>query len=146
MTHGYSTKITFGGGAFEYDLTGGLRSITRTINRDVMTYGIDGEENMLNRTPFGNSDIVRIDITLANGNQGDNSTQPCLPYINYISIANRLKEETVANITNSITFGEPEVTLYGLWKNMTLTQRMGEGDMWDMSLTFEVGTVVEPSS
>ena len=141
MTHGYSTKITFGGGAFEYDVTNGVRSITRAINRGTNSDGIDGLDNRIWRVAFGHSDIVRIEITLSNGNQGDNTTQPCLPYANYVSMANRLKEETVDNVGNSITFGDPEVTLTGLWKSMTITQRMGEGDMWDMSLTFEVGTV-----
>ena len=143
MTHGYSTKITFGGGAFEYDVTNGVRSITRTINRGNMSWEVDGDDNTLARTPYGNSDIIRIDLTVSNGNQGDNTTKACLPYINYVSMANRLKEEGVENIGNSITFGDPEVTLSGLWKSMTITQRMGEGDMWDLSLTFEVGSVAE---
>ena len=118
-------------------------SVTETYNKDVSDVG--GGAAALNNlwvTDVSNSHIIRIDATMHSilddvASDGITHAPVCEP--------TRVIEDYGYN-----TINRSEHTLYwrgysytGLVKSITITQRSGEGNLYDLSITFQVGSAYQ---
>jgi len=125
-------------GSTEYTLSPGC-TITRSVNKEIMVYPIEeGKAADLATLGRNESDTIRIDAVCSTENTSSDTTQP--PYVDKFSIVNRLKEIKNTDQPDYVAWGS--TTIYGRVKNITITQRPGEGNKYDLAITFEVGTCI----
>lgn len=114
-------------------------SVTETMNMGVNTGGRDyGEENNIYILPTDFSHIIRIDATIFTYSDEDSNGLTNYAFFDpYMFVSYMMN--TGDQVSHTLYW--KGYTYSGLVKSVTVTQRPGEGNMVDVSVTFEVGLV-----
>lgn len=123
-------------------------TVTRTVTRDIGSEPVPGEKNKLINYGWTTSDVVRIDGTVAVPDFVESSDgYSNISHFDIDLFPNMLKA-SYGGASNPdkhyLTWGDPAVVdvLEGLVRSLTITQRAGQGELFDFSVTFEVGEVI----
>jgi hypothetical protein len=115
-------------------------SVTETMNLGLLESGrMAGQENYLTIMPTDFSHVIRIDATILTYSDEESNGTTTYPFFDPYAFHMYVMLNTTDK--NKHTLYWRGYTFGGLVKSVTFTQRPGEGNLVDMSLTFAVGKI-----
>ena len=127
-------KVGVTGGWLEYTLSPGC-TVSRTLTKDFRVIQIPGEQAKICNLGRVDSDIIRVDGKASYNNC---ATETGIPAVSVFTIAANVIQSSVNTYSDYFVWGSIEHE--GRIKNISFTQRPGEGDLIDYSITFQIGT------
>jgi len=129
-------QIASKGTNYIYTLSPGC-TITRSSSKNVSIYPIEGGKPVkLMAMGKMESDTIRIDAKCSSQDTGGDPTQP--PYVPFHTLFDQLQQQDMGDISDVVVWGDH--LIYGRIKSIVVTQRPGEGNLYDLSITFLIGT------
>lgn len=129
--------LTSAGTTYSYTLSPGC-TITRSTNKDISAVAGYSEAKTLICTGLVESDTIRIDAKCILNDPGELSGLP--PYVPIHTIISQLIAQLPEDCADQVNWGT--TTIFGRIKSIVVTESPGQGDMYDLAVTFIVGTPV----
>lgn len=141
-------QIESNGTSHIYTLNPGC-TITRSISKEVFTYPVElGGKIKLATLGRLEADTIRIDAKCIVNDPGAHdpplSYTEFPPYVPLHDMCTWLTEQVSTDNLDVIVWGDENI--YGRVKSIVVTQRPGEGDLYDFAVTFLVGDYIMPTS
>lgn len=140
MVKTITLKLAVVGGWLNYVLSPGC-TITRSLTKDIMVEPVEGGLPAKLMTYGRNqTDTIRIDTKVSVVYTNSDTTQPS--YVDIFTLATNFKLSDNGFPPDHLLWGD-DIDLEGRIKNITITQRPGEGDLADLAVIFEVGECID---
>lgn len=139
-------QIASNGTPHIYTLSPGC-TISRSASKEIMPYPIENG-NKTKLATFGRmeSDTIRIDAKCVINDPGAQdpplSYTEFAPYVPLHDMFDWLTEKLTTDDLDVVVWGDE--IIYGMIKSIVVTQRPGEGDLYDLAITFLVGDYITP--
>lgn len=140
MVKTITLQLAVVGGWLNYVLSPGC-TITRSLTKDIMVEPVEGGLPAKLMTYGRNeTDTIRIDTKVSVVYTNSDTTQPS--YVDIFTLARNFKLSDNGFPPDHLLWGD-DIDLEGRIKNITITQRPGEGDLADLAVIFEVGECID---
>lgn len=131
--------LTSAGTTYSYTLSPGC-TITRSANKEVSVFPIEGGKSVeLMTLGRMESDTIRIDAKCILNDPGELTGLP--PYVPVHTITSQLIAQITGDPPDQVNWGSE--TFFGRIKSIVVTESPGQGDMYDLAVTFLVGTCID---